>query len=70
MIERKGGTDEAIALLEKSNVPILDTVIHQRQVVADTFGQRATVFTLAGKAASESATEFESLFNEIVEVLA
>jgi len=61
--------DEAIALLEKQKVPILNTVIHQRQVVADTFGQRATVFTLAGKPAAESAAEFESLFNEIVEVL-
>lgn len=61
--------DEAIALLEKSGVPVLNTVIHQRQVVADTFGQQATVFNLAGKPAVESSAEFESLFKEVVEVL-
>jgi len=61
--------EEAIALLEKSGVPILNTVIHQKQVIADTFGQRATVFTLSGKSATDSAQEFESLFSEIVEAL-
>ena len=61
--------EEAIALLEKSGVPILNTVIHQRQVIADTFGQRATVFTLPGKSAIDSAHEFENLFTEIVEAL-
>lgn len=61
--------DEAIALLEKSGVPILDTVIHQRQVIADTFGQRATVFTLSGRSSTESAREFENLFAEILEAL-
>lgn len=60
---------EAIALLERSGVPILNTVIHQRQVVADTFGQQATVFNLSGKPAVESSAEFESLFKEVVEVL-
>lgn len=60
---------EAISLLEKSGVPILNTVIHQRQVIADTFGQRATVFTLSGKSATDSAQEFKSLFSEIVEAL-
>lgn len=61
--------EEAISLLDKSGVPILNTVIHQRQVIADTFGQRATVFTLSGKSATDSAQEFESLFTEIVETL-
>lgn len=58
--------EEAIALLEKSGVPILNSVIHQRQVIADTFGQRATVFTMSGRSATESATEFKKLFTEIV----
>lgn len=61
--------DEAIALLSQSGIPILNTVIHQRQVIADTFGQRATVFTLPGKSATDSAREFETLFTEIVKTL-
>lgn len=60
--------DEAMALLGKSNIPILNTVIHQKQCVADTFGQQATVWNLTGRAASESAREFEHLFNELMEV--
>ncbi|MEO0488044.1 MAG: AAA family ATPase [Cyanobacteria bacterium J06659_2] len=61
--------DEAIALLEKSGVPILNTVIHQRQVIADTFGQRATVFTMPGRSATDSAREFENLFTEVIQTL-
>ncbi|KPQ31518.1 MAG: chromosome partitioning protein [Phormidesmis priestleyi Ana] len=60
--------DEAITLLSKSNVPILKTVIHQKQCVADTFGQRATVWDLSGKSASESAKEFDQLFQELMEI--
>ncbi len=58
--------DEAIALLSKSDIPVLKTVIYQRQVVADTFGQGATVWNLAGKPASDAATEFNNLFQEIL----
>ena len=57
--------DEAIALLSKSNVPILGSVIHQRQVVADCFGQGATVWEMPGRAATESAGEFADLFTEV-----
>jgi len=57
--------DEAIAILQKAKVPTFETIIHQRQVVADTFGQRATVFDLAGKSAIEASTEFEQLGQEI-----
>jgi len=61
--------DEAIALLSKTGVPVLSSVIYQRQVVADTFGQGATVWELAGKPAAESAKEFEQLFQEILEMV-
>ena len=57
--------EEAIAILKKAKVPTFETIIHQRQVVADTFGQRATVFDLAGKSAIEASTEFEQLGQEI-----
>ncbi|MEM9903687.1 MAG: AAA family ATPase [Cyanobacteria bacterium P01_D01_bin.44] len=60
--------DEAIELLSKSNIPILNTVIHQKQCVADTFGQHGTVWDLSGRAASESAREFDQLFEELMEV--
>ncbi|NJO43107.1 MAG: AAA family ATPase [Cyanobacteria bacterium RU_5_0] len=61
--------DEAIALLGNIGVPILDTVIHQRQAIADTFGQAATVWELLGKASIEAAEEFDQLFREIMEML-
>ncbi|MCU0570754.1 MAG: AAA family ATPase [Oculatellaceae cyanobacterium Prado106] len=60
--------DEALISLKDIGVPILDTVIHQRQAVADTFGQGATVWDLLGSAAAESAEEFDLLFQEILEM--
>ncbi len=57
--------DEARDQLNSLGVPILKTVIHQRQAVADTFGQAATVWELLGKASLEAAEEFEALFAEI-----
>jgi chromosome partitioning protein len=61
--------DEAIAQLSKIEVPILNTVIHQRQAIADTFGQEATVWDLLGKAAIEAAEELEHLFEEIMAIV-
>lgn len=61
--------EEAIAVLEKSGVDILETVVHQRQVIADTFGQSATVWQMSGRAATEAKREYEKLFNEIMEKL-
>lgn len=61
--------DEAISLLGKSDIPVLKTVIYQRQVVADTFGQGATVWEMPGKPAAESAGEFERLFQEVLEMV-
>ncbi|MCU0526464.1 MAG: AAA family ATPase [Elainella sp. Prado103] len=61
--------DEAIGHLASLGVPILKTVIHQRQAVADTFGQAATAWELLGKAAVEAADEFEQLFREIMALL-
>ncbi|MEM7770793.1 MAG: AAA family ATPase [Cyanobacteria bacterium P01_A01_bin.37] len=58
--------DEALAVLEKSGVPVLNTIIHQRQIIADSFGQRATVWDMPGKAAEDSQKEYEHLFKEII----
>jgi chromosome partitioning protein len=58
--------DEALQSLSNIGIPLLKTAIHQRQAVADTFGQEATVWDLLGAAAAEAAAEFEELFKEIM----
>jgi chromosome partitioning protein len=59
--------DEALALLSKTKeVTILKTVIHQKQAIADTSGQPATVWDLPSRPAKESAQEYERLFKEIL----
>lgn len=58
--------EEAQALLGKiPEATLLKTVIHQKQVIADTSGQSATVWEFPGHAASSSAREYERLFKEI-----
>ena len=62
--------DEAIALLSKTpEVTLLKTVIHQKQAIADTSGQSATVWDLPSRPATESAREYERLFKEILAML-
>ena len=62
--------DEAIALLSKNpGAILLNTVIHQKQALADTSGQSATVWDLPGRSASESAAEYEKLFREVLKLL-
>jgi len=60
--------EEAMALIQSlPSITALKTVIHQRQPVADAYGQGATVFQLPG--ATEAAREYEALCKEILEVL-
>ncbi|HEY9297799.1 MAG TPA: AAA family ATPase [Phormidium sp.] len=62
--------DEAMTLLEQTpGVTLLKTVIHQKQAIADTSGQSATVWDLPGRPATESAKEYERLFKEIFALL-
>lgn len=59
--------DEALALLSKTKeVTVLKSVIHQKQAIADTSGQPATVWDLSSRPAKESAREYERLFKEIL----
>jgi chromosome partitioning protein len=59
--------DEATSLLRRwKTARFLKTAIHQRQSVADTSGQSATVWDLSGSAATNSAKEYDSLFKEIL----
>ena len=62
--------DEAISVLrEMPEVTVLDTVIHQRQIIADSFGQASTVFDMPGEPASTARKEYQKLFKEVVEAL-
>lgn len=64
------GPARAIALLSQiQEAKLLKTVIHQKQAIADTSGQSATVWDLPGKPATESAREYERLFKEVLSCL-
>lgn len=55
---------ESVEVLSGLGVPVLESVIHQKQAIADSFGQQSTVFDMGGRAAADSAREFGSLFME------
>lgn len=62
--------DEALGVL--GNLPeakLLSTIIHQRQVIADAFGQGATVFSMGGTSAGIAAREYRELFTEAMGML-
>jgi chromosome partitioning protein len=53
-------------LAQNPDAQLLKTVIHQKQAIADTSGQSATVWDLPGVPASESRQEYKQLFKEIL----
>lgn len=60
---------EAIALLSQiKEAKLLKTVIHQKQAIADTSGQCATVWDF-GKSALDCAREYDKLFKEVLSCL-
>ena len=62
--------DEAFAVLQQvQDVKFLEAIVHQRQIIADSFGQGATVFDLTGTPAGTARRELESLFKQTIEVL-
>jgi chromosome partitioning protein len=62
--------DEAFSVLKQvQGVALLKSIIHQRQVITDSFGQGATVFDLTGTAAGIARRELDSLFKQAVEVM-
>jgi len=62
---------EATELLRQiEEATLLTTIIHQRQAIADAFGQGATVFDISGTPAGIAAREYRELFEEVVGVLA
>lgn len=62
---------EALQLLGKFSptVKVLKTAIHQKQAIADSSGQGATVWDLGGQPAKDSAKEYQRLFKEILGAL-
>jgi chromosome partitioning protein len=62
---------EALELLGKlaPTIKVLKSVIHQKQVIADSSGQAATVWDLGGQPAKDSGKEYQRLFKEILGAL-
>lgn len=61
--------DEAIEVLRlMPGVKVLETVVHQRQILADCFSQNSTVFDLSGSTAGIARREIEELFKKALEV--
>ncbi|MBI4738760.1 AAA family ATPase [Candidatus Woesearchaeota archaeon] len=59
--------DEALEVLRMlPSVKVLDTVIHQRQAIADCFGQNSTVFDLPGTSTGIARRELVELFEQAV----
>ncbi len=57
------------ALNKLPDVQLLQTQIHQRQAIADAFGQSVTVWDMSGGTAPDAAQEYETLFHEVLELL-
>ena len=61
---------EAFTVLKAvPDLNVLGEVIHQRQIIADAFGQGATVFALTGDAAQAAQSEYSRLFKTILKSL-
>ena len=57
---------ESLEVLQDLALPVMVSTIHQKQAIADTYGQQSTVFDMGGRAAADSAREFDKLFNEAI----
>ena len=57
------------AIKDIDEVHAFDSVIHHKEVTADAFGQRETVFTMKGRAATDAAREYRKLFTELLETM-
>lgn len=59
---------ESLEVLSGFGLPVLKSVVHQKQAIADAFGQQSTVLDMPGRAAADSAREFHNLFTEAFEL--
>lgn len=59
--------DEAKSILgELPGIDLLQSVIHQKQAIADCVGQQLTVWSMRDRSASDSAREYNNLFVEVM----
>ena len=56
------------ALGEEADIPLMETIIYDRQVFKDAPGQAATVFGMSGKTAKDAANLYEALFTEALKI--
>lgn len=72
MTQVKSGTvllkEAQEALGDDPDIPLLKTIIYDRQVFKDAPGQGTTVFGLKGKSAKDAALLYETLFTEALEL--
>ncbi|MBW4490421.1 MAG: AAA family ATPase [Trichocoleus desertorum ATA4-8-CV12] len=54
------------ALRKTQGFKLLNSVIYQRQVIADAPGQAATVFSMTGEAATSATKDYNKLFEEAI----
>jgi chromosome partitioning protein len=57
---------ETLAELNNLPIPIMDTIIHQKQIIAEVFDRQKTVWDSSDNLALDSKSEFNALFIEIV----
>ena len=57
---------ESLEVLSGLGLPVLAATVHQKQAIADSFGQQSTVFDMSGRRAADSAREFSQLFEEAI----
>jgi len=60
---------EAQEVLLDSAIPLLNGIIYQRQCIADAPVQGKTTFQMSGSSAEQAALDYQSLFNEALEII-
>jgi chromosome partitioning protein len=72
MTQVKSGTvllkEAQEVLSEDPDIPLLKTIIYDRQVFKDAPGQATTVFGMGGKSAKDAAKLYEALFSEALKL--
>jgi chromosome partitioning protein len=72
MTQVKSGTvllkEAQEALGDEPDIPLMKTIVYDRQVFKDAPGQATTVFGMAGKPAKDAAKLYESLFTEALKI--
>lgn len=59
---------ETQEILKVANVPLMETIIYQRQCIADAPVQRSVVFLMRGTSPKSSSKDYDSLFKEALDL--